>query len=62
MGIHNAKRFTSILPLFLGGGHMLLLSVYFGLFAISLLSADRETGKKMHDYLTRVVFIESIAV
>ena len=25
---------------------MLLLSVYFGLFAISLLSADCETGKK----------------
>ena len=29
---------------------MLLLSVYFGLFAISLLSADCETGKKMHGY------------
>ena len=41
---------------------MFLLSVYFGLFAIRLLSADCETGQKMHDYLTRVVFIESIAV
>lgn len=41
---------------------MLLLSVCFGLFAISLLSADCETGKKMHDHLTRFVFIESIAV
>lgn len=46
MAIRNAKRLTSILPLFLGGGRMLLLSVYFGLFAISLLSADCETGKK----------------
>lgn len=47
MGVHNAKRFTSILPIFFfGGGRTLLLSVYFGLFAISLLSADCETRKK----------------
>lgn len=47
---------------FFCGGDACCCQVFiFGLFSISL-SADCETGKKMHGYLTRVVFVESIAV